>query len=131
VGTGWCHDAMHKPARAAVWTVTILLATIFVLVGLSKLAGPSALRWGERFAHWGYPVASQYVIGALEILAGVGLLIPKLRRSAASTLIAMMIGAMCTHLVNAEYPRLIPPLVFAALALVLMFDRPRTKSRAV
>jgi len=122
---------MHKPSRAAVWTVTILLATIFVSVGLSKLAGPSALRWGERFAYWRYPVASQYVIGALEILAGVGLLIPKLRRSAAATLIAMMIGAMCTHLVNAEYRRLIPPLVLAALALVLMFDRPRTKSRAV
>jgi putative oxidoreductase len=122
---------MHKAARATIWTVTILLATIFVLVGLSKLAGPSALRWGERFAHWGYPVASKYVIGTLEILAGVGLLIPKLRRSAAGTLIAMMIGAMCTHLVNAEYPRLIPPLVLAALALVLIFDRPRTKSRAV
>jgi len=122
---------MHKFSRAAIWTVTILLATVFVLVGLSKLAGPSALRWGERLAHWGYPVESQYVIGALEILAGVGLLIPKLRRSAAATLVAMMIGAMCTHLVNAEYPRLIPPLVLAALALVLMFDRPRTKSRAV
>jgi len=122
---------MHKFSRAAIWTVTILLATVFVLVGLSKLAGPSALRWGERLAHWGYPVESQYVIGALEILAGVGLLIPKVRRSAAATLIGMMIGAMCTHLVNAEYPRLIPPLVLAALALVLMFDRPRTKTRAV
>jgi len=122
---------MHKFSRAAIWTVTILLATVFVLVGLSKLAGPLALRWGERLAHWGYPVASQYVIGALEILAGVGLLIPKVRRSAAATLIGMMIGAMCTHLVNAEYQRLIPPLVLAALALVLMFDRPRTKSRAV
>jgi len=122
---------MHKFSRAAIWTVTILLATVFVLVGLSKLAGPSALRWGERLAHWGYPVESQYVIGALEILAGVGLLIPKVRRSAAATLIGMMIGAMCTHLVNAEYQRLIPPLVLAALALVLMFDRPRTKSRAV
>jgi len=122
---------MHKFSRAVIWTVTILLATVFVLVGLSKLAGPSALRWGERLAHWGYPVASQYVIGALEILAGVGLLIPKVRRSAAATLIGLMIGAMCTHFFNAEYPRLIPPLVLAALALVLLFDRPRTKSRAV
>ena len=122
---------MHKFSRAVIWTVTILLATVFVLVGLSKLAGPSALRWGERLAHWGYPVASQYVIGALEILAGVGLLIPKVRRSAAATLIGLMIGAMCTHFFNAEYPRLIPPLVLAALALVAMFDRPRTKSGAV
>jgi putative oxidoreductase len=122
---------MHKRSRAAIWTITILLAMVFVLVGSSKLAGPSALRWGERLAHWGYPAASRYVIGALETLAGVGLLIPKLRRSAAATLVAMMTGAMCTHLVNAEYARLIPPFVLAALALVLMFDRPRTKSRAV
>jgi putative oxidoreductase len=122
---------MYKPSRAAIWTVSILLATVFVLVGWSKLAGPSALRWGESLANWGYPVGSQYVIGALEIFAGLGLLIPKLRRSAAATLTGMMIGAMSTHIVNAEYQRLIPPLVLGALALVLIFDRPRTKSRAV
>jgi putative oxidoreductase len=122
---------MIKLPRAAIWTVAILLATVFVLLGLSKLTGPSALRWGERFGHWGYPAASQYVIGALEILAGVGLLITKLRRGAAATLVAVMIGAMYTHVVNAEYPRLIPPLILATLALVIMFDRQRTESRAV
>jgi putative oxidoreductase len=122
---------MIKLSRTTIWTVAILLATVFVLVGLSKLVGPSALRWGERLTHWGYPLASQYVIGALEILAGMGLLIPKLRRSAAATLVAMMSGALCTHLINAEYPRLIPPLVLAAFALVLVFDRPKTKSQAL
>jgi len=121
---------MNKLPRAAIWTVAILLATVFVFAGLSKLTGPSALRWGERFGRWGYPAASQYVIGALEILAGVGVLIPKLRRGAAATLAAVMIGAIYTHAVNAEYPRLIPPLILAILVLVIMFDRQRPKSRA-
>jgi putative oxidoreductase len=122
---------MSKLPRAAIWTVATLLATVFVLVGLSKLTGPSALRWGERFGHWGYPAASQYVIGALEILAGVGVLIPKLRRRAAATLVAVMIGAMYTHAVNAEHSRLIPPLILATLVLVIMFDRGRNARRVI
>jgi putative oxidoreductase len=123
-------DAMTiKLSRTTIWTVVILLATVFVLVGFSKLVGPSALRWGERLSRWGYPSGSQYMIGALEILAGVGLLITKLRQSAAATLVAIMIGAVCTHLLNAEYQRLIPPLVLAAFALVLCLIGQRQNRR--
>ena len=83
----------------------------FVLVGVSKLKGPSAVRWNERFVHWGYPASVRYVVGVLEILGGLGILIPKARRGAAATLIALMIGAVFTHLIKDEVLRLIPPLI--------------------
>ena len=116
---------MMTPPRAAVWVCAVLLAATFTLAGISKLAGPSAPRWSERFQRWGYPANTQYVIGALEILGGVGVLIPAWRRPAAATLVALMTGALGTHAVNGEFPRVIPPLVLGGLALLIYAARPR------
>ena len=46
---------MIRLPRAAVWAVAILLAVAFVASGMSKLEGASAMRWAERFRHWGSP----------------------------------------------------------------------------
>jgi uncharacterized membrane protein YphA (DoxX/SURF4 family) len=101
------------------WACATFLAVAFVLVGILKLTGPSAMRWNERFVHWGYPPSARYVVGILEIIGGLGLLIAKSRRAAAATLIALMIGALLTHLMNAEFLRLIPPLVLGGLAFLV------------
>ena len=113
--------------RAAVWTCAGFLAVAFVLVGILKLEGPSAVRWAERFAQWGYPANARHVIGVLEILAGVGVLIPRWRRAAAASLVVLMIGALGTHAVHAEVPRLIPPLVLGGLAFLMYSARPRPR----
>jgi putative oxidoreductase len=113
--------------RAAVWTCAIFLAVAFVFVGILKLEGPSAVRWTERFVQWGYPANAQNVIGVLEILGGVGVLIPKWRRAAAATLVVLMLGALGTHAVHAEFPRLIPPLVLGGLAFLMYSARPRPR----
>jgi putative oxidoreductase len=112
------HTVIRLP-RAAVWACAIFLAMVFVLAGISKLEGASAMRWTERFAQWGYPATAQYLIGVLEILGGLGVLIPRWRRAAAAILVALMIGALCTHVVQREFPRLIPPLVLGGLAFLL------------
>jgi uncharacterized membrane protein YphA (DoxX/SURF4 family) len=83
------------------------------------------MRWADRFVQWGYPANAQYVIGLLEILGGLGVLIPKWRRAAAATLVALMIGALGTHAVKAEFPRLIPPLVLGGLAFLIYTACPR------
>ena len=111
--------------RAAVWVCAIFLAVAFVFVGILKLEGPSAIRWTERFVNWGYPANTQYVVGVLEILGGLGVMIPKWRRVAAAILIALMIGALGTHAVHAEFPRLIPPLVLGGLAFLMYSARLR------
>jgi putative oxidoreductase len=117
-------STMVRFPRAAVWTCAIFLAMAFVGVGISKLEGPSAVRWTERFAHWGYPANARHVIGVLEILGGLGVLIPRWRRAAAVILGVLMTGALCTHAVHAEFPRLIPPLVLGGLAFLLYSSRP-------
>jgi uncharacterized membrane protein YphA (DoxX/SURF4 family) len=104
--------------RIAVWANAIFLALAFVSIGISKLQGTSALRWSERFEHWGYPGHAQYVVAVLEILGGIALLIPRWRHIASVTLGALMIGALCTHLVNAEFARIIPPFVLGGLAFL-------------
>ena len=121
----WRVHTVIRLSRAAMWACAIVLAAVFVLVGMSKLEGPSALRWAERFAQWGYPAAIRPVVGVFEILSGLGVLIPRLRRSAAAGLLALMMGALCTHAMQAEFPRLIPPLVLGGLAFLLYSSPPR------
>jgi putative oxidoreductase len=111
--------------RTAVWTCAIFLAVAFVFIGILKLEGPSAVRWTERFGGWGYPANTQYVIGLLEILGGLGVLIPRWRRAAAATLVILMVGALATHAVYAEFSRLIPPLLLGGFASLLYSARPR------
>src|SRR2546422_2149336 len=120
-------DTVITLPRAAVWPCAIFLAVAFVFVGISKLEGSSAIRWTERFVNWGYPANAQYVIGVLEILGGLGVLIPKWRRAASATLVVLMIGALGTHAVQAEFPRLIPPLVLGGLAFLLYSSRLRPR----
>ena len=115
---------MTRIPRSAMWACATVLAVAFVLVGFLKLTGPSAVRWSERFVHWGYPAEAGYAVGVLEIFGGFGLLVAKVRRAAAATLIALMVGACVTHLVNAEPLRLLPPLTFGGLALLVYSWRP-------
>jgi uncharacterized membrane protein YphA (DoxX/SURF4 family) len=116
---------MFRLHRIAVWMAAILLAVAFVGVGMSKLAGASAMRWAERFDLWGYPANVQYAVGVLEVLGGLGVLIPRWRRAASVILGAVMIGALGTHLVNGELPRVIPPLVLGGLAVLVAWSHPR------
>lgn len=110
---------MIRLPRATVWAIAIFLALAFVLVGMSKLAGGSAARWADRLAQWGYPPNTHYLIGVFEIIGGIGVLIPRWRRAAATVLVSLMIGALCTHAVHREFARLIPPLVLGGLAFLL------------
>src|SRR5262245_4769487 len=111
--------------RAAVWSGAIFLAVVFVAVGMSKVGGASAMGWSERFGRWGYPANAQYVVGLFEILGGIGLLVPRWRRAAALTLCVVMMGALVTHLVSAEFPRVVPPLVLGGLAFLMYWSHPR------
>lgn len=114
---------MKTVPRAVVWTILILVASLFVMVGFSKFAGPSSIRWAERFAHWGYPVALRYVVGALEMLGGIGLVLPATTRPAAAALMVVMAGALYTHLSHGEMPRVVPPLVLGLLIFLIFLWR--------
>jgi uncharacterized membrane protein YphA (DoxX/SURF4 family) len=115
--------------RIAIWTLAVLIAVFFVLVGFSKLAGPSGTAWALRLSHWGYPAGSRYVIGGIEILAGLGLLVPPLRRWSAITLMVVMAGALVTHLIHGEFLRVLPPLILGGVLYGLYSWRPQSSQK--
>lgn len=115
---------------AAIWTLAVVIGLLFVLVGWAKLAGPSGIGWAVRLSNWGYPAASRYVLGGIEILAGLGLLVPSLRRSAVVTLMVVMAGALVTHLIHGEFVRLLPPLILGGLLYGLYSWQPRASQKA-
>ena len=117
---------MVRLRSAAIWAGAVFLAVAFVAVGFSKFEGGSAMRWSERFSQWGYPANAAYAVGALEILGGLGVLIPRWRRPASMTLGVLMTGALCTHVVHAEFPRVIPPLVLGSVAFLMYWSHRRS-----
>ena len=118
---------MRRLSPAITWSISIILALLFVAVGSSKLWGPSAARWSSRFLNWGFPVGSHYVVGAVEIISGLALLFPRSRRAAAGSLMVVMAGAFCTHVIHAELPRVIGPLILGILAFLLFLSPPATR----
>lgn len=116
---------MKRVPRALVWTIVLLTAFVLVMVGFSKVAGQSSSRWAARFVHWGYPVALTYVVGAVEIISGIGLLVPVATRPAAGTIMVVMAGAFYTHLSHGEVLRVVPPLVLGTFAfLIFLWGHP-------
>ena len=104
------------------WTLQVLAAAGFVAIGVAKFAIPA---WAHNFARWGYPDGFYMVIGALEMIGGVLLLVPRLTSYAAALLGAIMIGAAATHLLHNETARLSAPLMWLGMMAVLGFARRR------
>lgn len=114
---------MKKAKIVMLWILAILLAVSFVPTGLGKFTDPG---WVEVFLSWGYPGAFAYVVGMLEILAGLALLLPRSAAWGSSTLVVIMSGALITHALHGNHPSF-PAAQMAAiywlLALILTWGR--------
>ncbi|MDF2977539.1 MAG: integral rane protein [Actinomycetospora sp.] len=90
------------PARSrgtviALWTLQVLLALVFIVgSGTPKLFGEAYAV--QIFTDLGTGQWLRYVVGVLEIAGGIGLLVPRFARLAASCLIALMVGATLAQL---------------------------------
>ncbi|MDP9984763.1 hypothetical protein J2W14_004190 [Pseudarthrobacter oxydans] len=100
--------------------LTIALAGCFTLLGLAKVAGAAGMP--ARAAHVGFSSAAYRRIGALELLAAVGLLLGlvevRIGLAAAVGLVLLMTGACVTHLRNGDGPREIAPAAVMTAALI-------------
>ncbi len=115
------------------WIVAGLLAVAYLIGGGGKLvmqkekmaaAGPSA-RWVEDFS-----AGSVTAIGALEVLAAVGLVLPAaldiapvLVPLAALGLVMIMVGAVITRIRRHEFKFMVVDLVYLALAGFVAWGR--------
>ena len=117
----------------ALWIIAGLLAVAYLVGGGGKLVmpkekiaavGPSA-RWVEDFS-----AGTVKVIGALEVLAAVGLILPAvldiapvLVPLAAVGLVMIMVGAVITRLRRHEAKFMVADLAYLALAGFVAWGR--------
>jgi len=113
------------------WVIGGLLAAFFLAVGSMKLTRPkeklaaSGLAWTEDFS-----AGVVKLIGALEVLAAAGLILPAVVGTAqvlvplaASGLVLLMAGAAITHARRKEPQMIVFNMVLLALAAVVVWGR--------
>ncbi len=88
--------AVSKSKTIVVWVLSILVALAFLAAGGSKLAGAAAMV--AVFEKVGVGQWFRYVTGGLEVAAAIALFIPRLRFYGAALLVAIMAGAVASHL---------------------------------
>ena len=79
------------------WSLTLLLAVLMAGPGSQKFTSPT---WQRMFRTWGYPEGFYLVIGAIEVIGGVGLLIPRVASYCAISLSVVMLGAAATQVMR-------------------------------
>jgi len=94
--------AKGKRNPAFVWVGSILLGLIFLASGGMKLIGPQlspelGAQAAGQFAKWGYPEWFLYFVGAVEVVAALSLLVPRIAWLGAGALVVLMAGAIWTH----------------------------------
>ncbi|WP_109830477.1 DoxX family protein [Reichenbachiella versicolor] len=112
---------MKTNVNRAVWVVQIIMGVLFLIESFWKLTShPVAV---ENFENWGYPFGFYKVIGIIELVCGALLFYPKAAGYATIMLIAVMSGAVVTHIVHEEWLILLKPISHAIGLLVIFHFR--------
>ena len=106
---------------AILWTLQILSAAMFLMAGVSKLAGAAAMV--QTFDVIGVGQWFRYLTGAIEVVGGVLLLIPSAASYGASVLAMTMVGAIITHLFIIGGSPVVPILLLASTTTIAWFRR--------
>ncbi|MEW6160443.1 MAG: DoxX family protein, partial [Verrucomicrobiota bacterium] len=88
----------------------LLLSLLFIgFAGATKLLGAGFQR--EMFQHFGYPLWLMYAVGLVEVIAGVLILIPRLRFWGGLLMLAVVTGAIVSFFFRGEPHHTSGPLV--------------------
>jgi len=116
----------------ALWIVAGLLAVVYLASGVGKLILPKKKLAAFPGGGWveDFSAGAVKAIGALEVLAAVGLVLPAvlgiapvLVPLAAAGLVVLMAGAVVTRLRRREPKPLVADLVYLALAAFVAWGR--------
>jgi uncharacterized membrane protein YphA (DoxX/SURF4 family) len=118
-------------ANAALWTLQVALAALFLFAGASKLAMPA----DELAREVGLPALFLQFIAVAEVAGGLGLILPgwvRVRRGltpiAAAGLIVIMVGAVALSALRVSIGAAVFPLVVGLLLAVVVRGRRRWAS---
>src|SRR5918992_2812260 len=100
-----------------VWTLSVVLASIFLLTGVPKLIGLGTVGL-QASAMRGFPDWIRVIVGIVETLGAIGLLIPATATFAALALAVIMVPATLTQFASGEGGVWVPPLLLLALVFV-------------
>lgn len=112
--------------RVAGWVVRAVLAAQFVGGGLAKLVAEAQMV--DMFDDIGGGAGLRILVGACEVLGGLGVLLPRTARPAAVGLAALLVGAIVTNVVVLDASPVIPAALLA-LALVALVHSGREITR--
>jgi uncharacterized membrane protein YphA (DoxX/SURF4 family) len=110
-------------ASIAPYIPALLLITIFAPQGWAKFSDTSG--WAIAFRHWGYPDWFRVMIGAVELTACVLLPWGRTAVIGALLIVAVMLGAMGTHLALEHGRHMTSEVVPLTLAIILLVLRRR------
>jgi uncharacterized membrane protein YphA (DoxX/SURF4 family) len=105
-----------RAALIALWTAQFVLAAMFLMAGGSKLAGAPAMV--GLFDAIGVGQWFRYVTGAIEITAGIALLIPAVAVFGALLLIPTMLGAIIANVFVVHMSPVVPLLLLLGATAV-------------
>jgi uncharacterized membrane protein YphA (DoxX/SURF4 family) len=118
--------------NVVLWIIAGVLAALFLLVGIGKLTQPKEKLQANKNMAWTEDFSPGVIkmIGALEVAAAVGLIVPPLigiaeflAPLAAVGLVLLMSGAMLTHWRRGEKQMLPVNIVLALLAAIVAWGR--------
>ena len=118
--------------NVVIWVVTVVLAVAFIAVGGMKLARSKAALQQDPRMGWTEDFSELQIkgIGALELIGGVGLVLPPIVGTAvwlvpvaAAGLFLVMCGAVVTHARRTESQAIPVPAVLGVLALLVAILR--------
>jgi putative oxidoreductase len=112
-----------RAAHRALWVLQILIGVFFIVASAApKFAGEAYAV--QIFTEIGAGQWFRYLIGAIELAGGIGLMVPRLAGPAAVGLMGLMIGAGYTQAVVLDAPVMVTtPVILFVLAAVVAWGR--------
>lgn len=120
----------ERNIKLSIWVVQSLLAGIFMMAGFMKTTLPiDSLGQSHPWANQ-VPDLLVRFIGVVELLGGIGLLLPAMLRYrpewsnySAMGLVLLMVVAMVYHLVKAEYGAVPTNIILASFGIYVLWGR--------
>lgn len=110
-----------RTRRWALGALQVVLAAVYVFSGFGKVTLDPTVVAG--FAVMGIGPAGSVTIGVLELLAAVGLLIPRIAGLAATGCVALMVGAVTITAVTLGGAMILVPAVVLVLVATVAWAR--------
>ena len=106
-----------KTKMIVIWILCILLGLAFLMAGGTKLMGDQM--HVDNFTRWGYPSWSLMGVGIIELIMGMGIIIPSQRKWALPLVYIWALGAIGTHIMNGEYKAIVVNFFFVLIAWLI------------